>query len=306
MDGSRRGFLKSLGGGFVLLSRGDAVASEARDPGPGPAIDPESFGCLMDTSLCIGCRRCEAACNEANGLPAPEVPFDDESVMEAPRRPDAAAFTVVNRYPDPGAPDLPTYTKIQCLHCNDPACVSACIVGALRKDPMGPVTFDEHLCIGCRYCMIACPFQIPAYEYSEPFTPRVMKCSFCMDRTSGGEAPACVTSCPREALTFGRRQALFEVATRRISTSLDGRHGQAPYQTAIYGEKEVGGTAWIYLSRRPFSEVGLPDLPEEAPPRLTERIQHGVFKFGFIPLALYGILGAAMALLRRNGPGAEG
>ena len=304
MDRSRRGFLKTVGGGALLVAGGDAQAGSGHG---GPEVNEDAWGCLVETDLCVGCRKCEAACNEANALPAPEHPFTDRAVCDTPRRPDAGSYTVVNRYGSPGsASERPLYNKFQCMHCLDPACVSACIVGALRKDPRGPVTYEAARCIGCRYCMVACPFQVPAYEYAEPLTPRVMKCTFCLDRTKRDEIPACAKICPEEAITFGRRNELVEIAHARIHEPSKAHRSRRPLLDHVYGEHEVGGTSGMYLSPVPFTEVGLLDLPEEAPPRLTEKIQHGIFKFGFMPLALFGLLGAAMAYFRGRSSDQEG
>jgi formate dehydrogenase iron-sulfur subunit len=209
---------------------------------------PESFGVLHDISRCIGCRRCEAACQRVNDLPVPKVPFEDLSVLSKMRRPDAAAFTVVNSL---GPPDRPLFVKRQCNHCLEPACASACFVKAFHKDKSGAVSYNANLCVGCRYCMIACPFNIPAYEYNEAFAPRVRKCTLCQPRIEKGQLPGCVEACPKEALTFGKRSDLIETARERIF-----KHpGQ--YVHHIYGEHEMGGTSWLYLSGVPFSQIGM-------------------------------------------------
>ena len=144
----------------------------------------------------VECPSCEKVCHEVNHLPAPSLPFADKRVFNETRRMDAGSFTVVNRY-FPGKLDehnipVPVYVKLQCMHCQDPACASACITGALTKKENGAVYYDVSLCIGCRYCMVACPFEVPAYEYSEPLMPRVRKCTFCYERiTRDGRLPAC-------------------------------------------------------------------------------------------------------------------
>ena len=209
---------------------------------------PESFGVLHDITRCIGCRRCEAACQRVNELPAPKVPFEELSVLSESRRPDAAAFTVVNRF---GTPEKPVYVKRQCNHCLEPACASACFVNAFKKDRTGAVSYNANVCVGCRYCMIACPFNIPAYEYNEAFTPRVRKCTLCQPRIEKGQLPGCVESCPKEALTFGKRNALIEMARERILRHPD------QYIHHIYGEHEMGGTSWLYLSEVSFSQAGM-------------------------------------------------
>lgn len=241
----------------------------------------DSSGVLHDITRCIGCRKCEAACNRVSQLPPPDRAFDDLKVLAQPRRTQTRAFTVVNRYfpiapiqgqpADPAwgirpgrvsEPNGPLFVKTQCNHCLEPACASACFVKALKKTTTGAVVYDASLCVGCRYCMIACPFNIPTYEYDRPMTPRIRKCDLCHDRLTQGLSPGCVVECPKEALNFGPRKALIDLARRRIM-------GQPErYIPHIYGEKEMGGTSWLYLSGVPFKTVGmredLGDLPASA------------------------------------------
>ena len=247
MSISRRKFLKLAGaaGAGAALGAGKAQAAGSFKG------YPDQFGVLFDATQCIGCRRCEQACNEVNKLPEPEKPFDDLSVLETKRRTTEKAYTVVNRYePKSGGP--PVFRKNQCNHCLEPACASACFVSAFNKNPIGAVTYDPDVCVGCRYCMIACPFGIPAYEYNKAITPRVMKCTMCFNtRLKKGRLPGCVDICPKEALTFGKRTELLKLAWTRI-TRQPGR-----YVEHVYGEKEMGGTSWLYISSVPFKELGL-------------------------------------------------
>jgi len=292
MNSSRRDFLKVLAAGSASII-----------PAPAPAADRRSetdcnkaYGVLVDTTLCMGCRKCEWACNRVNHLSdKPHEEFEDESILEEHRRPGPDAFTVVNSFEAPDQPGRRYTIKIQCMHCNDPACVSACIVGALRKDPRGPVTYDPSKCIGCRYCLIACPFQVPGYEFNDPVKPRVRKCNFCYDRVIEEDGvPACVAVCPSEALRFGTREELIETAYIRMADSPD------RYSNHLYGEHEIGGTSWMYLAPADFSYTELPDLDTEPIPHLTESIQHGIFKSFIPPLLLYGLLGLIMHSLRNN------
>ena len=256
---SRRGFLKLMlaAGGSTLLSKiPTAKASEDFDG------YPNRFGVLTDLSRCIGCRSCEAACNEANKLPKPDVPFDDQSVFATKRRPTEKAYTVVNRYEQPNGE--PVFRKIQCNHCNEPACASACLVKAYTKTPEGAVVYNPDICLGCRYCMVACPFSVPAYEYDNAFSPRIRKCNMCHDRVRAGGVPACVEACPVDTLQFGKRADLIEMARDRIKKEPD------KYVHHIYGEREVGGTSWLYLSPVPFDRVGFKtNLGEKPYPELT-------------------------------------
>ncbi|MBU0640586.1 MAG: 4Fe-4S dicluster domain-containing protein [Planctomycetes bacterium] len=302
MSLNRRDFLKVVGlagtgGSAAYLSAEPAQASEGGQP-LGDAV-----GVLVDIPNCIGCRSCEYACQKAAGFDVPALEsFSDKSAFAEYRRPAPRSHTVVNAFDGPPSAGELVYAKINCLHCNDPACVSACLVGAFRKQPNGAVTYDAWKCIGCRYCMVACPFQIPTYEYDNALTPQVRKCTLCFDLISQpGGVPACVRICPTECLTFGKRSGLLDLAHEKIRNEPD------RYVDHVYGEHEVGGTSWLYLSSVPFEELNFVKLDSKAPPRLTESIQHAVFKRFVPPLAWYGLLGAIMWLAdpRRQAESAE-
>lgn len=287
----RRDFLKVASGASLSLLASDALAGQPR----GDRDFGDSLGILVDAALCVGCRKCELACREANGLPVGDAAeYDDKSVFDRHRRPTEKDLTVVNKVENPENPGKPYFLKVQCMHCNRPACVSACIVGALGKTPEGPVTYDAWKCMGCRYCMVACPFQVPAYEYSNALDPRVRKCTFCFERIKNNRRPACVKACPNEALTFGRRKDLLTLAHERIM--------QFPerYVDHVYGQHEVGGTSWMYISPVVFSKTELPALGPDPIPERTEKIQHGIFKFFVPPMVLYGLLGLNMIISRRE------
>lgn len=282
MSVSRRKFLALAGAGAAGTLVGPARAGAgAKQTFKG---FPESFGVLFDATECIGCRRCEAACNKVNSLPEPKQPFDDLAVLKARRRTTAEAFTVVNSYPQ-GARKPPVFRKIQCNHCLEPACASACFVKAFKKTKEGAVTYDPSVCVGCRYCMVACPFNIPAYEYDEPITPRIRKCTMCHPRLLKGQLPGCVERCPKEALTFGRRKDLIKLAWLRITGS-PGR-----YVEHVYGEREMGGTSWLYLSGVDFTRLGMrDDLGEKAAAEYTQGALATVpIVVGLWPVLLGGI-----------------
>lgn len=290
----RRDFLKKTGlaiaGGTLALSETAEASGHHRKTPHNP------FGVLVDTTLCVGCRKCELACDRKNHLTKkPDKFFENTNVFNSKRPLTPESYTIVNRFPNPTNVLKPVYVKTQCMHCNDPACVSACIVGALRKQPRGPVTYDYDKCIGCRYCMVACPFSVPTYQYSEPLKPHVMKCSFCFDRLSKtGGTPACVDACPVSCLVFGRRKELLKMGRRWIEKSPN------RYLNHIYGEHEAGGTSWMYAAGIPFETLGLPKIGGDAPPALSEGIQHSVFKHWIPPASLYMLLGGAMWLFRRK------
>jgi Fe-S-cluster-containing dehydrogenase component len=278
MSISRRKFLGWVGTAGLTSAVGTSAQAASNQEFKGYT---DSMAVLHDTTRCIGCRKCEEACNKVNELPAPHQPFDDLKVLEQKRRTTPEAYTVVNQFDD----DRSTFVKHQCNHCQEPACASACFVKAFTKTPEGAVIYNEKVCVGCRYCMIACPFEVPTYEYDEPFTPRVMKCTLCYPRISKGLLPGCVESCPTEALIYGKRKDLIKVAAQRIAAYPE------QYVDHIYGEKEMGGTNWLYLSGEPFGKIGMrEDLGNTPAPKLTKGALGAVpMVVGLWPVLLTGI-----------------
>ncbi len=251
MQTNRRDFLRILAGAGLGSLAWESPASADVTALPGY---PDQYGVLVDTTVCIGCRRCEWACKEWNKLPnqkSLKEYDDDKSVFQKVRRTHADSYTVVNRFENPKDSSKPIYVKKQCMHCYEPGCASSCFVKAFTKRPIGPVTYDASLCVGCRYCMAACPFDVPAYQYYDPWTPQVTKCTFCFDRIrTEGQVPACVSICPVETMTFGRRTDLIDLGHKKI------RDNPGRYVNHVYGENEVGGTSWLYLSAVPFEKIG--------------------------------------------------
>ena len=276
---NRRGFLKTLAaaGGSVLTMGTARAETEARTP--------EFVGVLVDTTRCVGCRTCEAMCAEAHGLPEPDLL--DDTVFERERTPSETQWTIVNRYQtDVGE----VFVKRQCMHCNQPACASACLTRAMFKTRVGPVIWREEKCMGCRFCMISCPFDIPKFEFNSP-VPRIQKCIMCWDRLQEGKPPVCVENCPAEALMFGKRRDLIEEARRRIYAEPD------TYVHYIYGEREVGGTGWLYLAPVPFEQLGFrTDLGKEPYPELTRGFLYSVpIILTLWPAFLLGLSNAAQS-----------
>lgn len=250
---SRRGFLGTIAvvGGSALIGS-PSIASSKEIP------LEDRYGLLTDLTACVGCRSCEEACNKANNLPPPDKPFDDKSVFEEKRRPSPKAYTVVNRYPNPKDKERPLYRKVQCNHCNEPSCATACPIHAYTKTREGAVLYNENLCFGCRYCMTACPFYVPSYDYWSALKPKIVKCTMCYNRIKAGGITACAEACPAGAITFGKRDDLIKLARERIMKNPD------RYIDHIYGEHEVGGTSWMYISGVPFEQLGFPtNLPNK-------------------------------------------
>ncbi len=254
----RRTFLKALG----ASAAGTVCAGQVSAQHESPAEEPN--GILIDTTRCIGCRTCEFMCAEAHGFPEPDLDF---SVFEEERTTTETQWTLVNEYEtDIG----PVYVKRQCMHCLQPACASACLTKAMYRTDEGPVIWRANKCMGCRFCMISCPFDVPKFEY-DSWNPRIQKCNQCWDRQQEGEMPTCVENCPGEALMIGKRSELIDEGRRRICENPDG------YVHQIYGEHEVGGTSVLYLSAVPFDQIGLrTDLGTTSYPTFTKEFLYGV------------------------------
>jgi len=198
---------------------------------------------LVDITKCIGCRSCENACKQVHGLP-----LNEEAKLSA------TALTVVEEHGE-------RFVRRMCMSCQDPACASACLVGALKKTDLGPVTYDSSKCIGCRYCIVACPFNVPKYEWSK-LAPTVKKCDMCYARQVKGQDPACVEACPVQASIVGWRDEILEEAQKRILQD-------SKYVKRIYGSEEAGGTSVFFISDVPFEKLGFGTVPAQPMPVLT-------------------------------------
>ena len=264
---SRRKFLQaSATGTLTMLGARQLFAETKSDP-------KECAAVLVDLTRCIGCRACENACRVRAGfdpLPPAAIGYGEGDGKLTFR-----TRTFIDRQKVP--------VKRQCMHCLEPACVSVCPVAALEKTASGPVVYHENLCIGCRYCILACPFNVPKYEWDNALMPRVGKCDFCVDRQAKGQSPACVAACPTGTLKFGKRGELLQEAKARLDA-------QPSRYAAIYGEDVVGGTSWIYLAATTPEELGFPaGLPKKPLPQLTWK---AISKVPFVVIGLGLMLSA--------------
>ena len=303
MSVDRRSMLKIIASGGVAAASA-ALPANARAP---LEVPPAAMGMLYDTTLCIGCKTCVVACKEANDRTPDPGPWGEESLYDAPIDLNGKTKNIIKLYKDD---DYRSYMKMQCMHCVDPACAAACMLGSLKKDPVtGVVTYNPDYCVGCRYCMMSCPFNIPKFEFDRA-VPNIVKCELCRHRikdeatmTAGftrypeGQGPACCEVCPREAVIYGRRDELLEEAKRRIVAN-PGRY----YEDRVFGETEAGGTQVLYLSHVPFAKLGLPeDIGDQGVPHVAMSVQDGIYyKLPFVaPLAMYGAL--AFVMFRNRG-----
>ena len=278
---------------FKIALAGAAVAVAKPIKASTVMVAPaDAVGLLYDATKCIGCKACVSACREANGL-EPDTSWGGGK-YHAPVDLSARAKTVIKLYDD-GTQS--SFMKAQCMHCIDPACASACMLGAFKKREFGIVTYDVDLCIGCRYCEVACPYGVPKFEWSKAL-PRMVKCELCNHRLADGKPPACTEVCPRQAVIFGKREDLLREAHRRLAASPN------MYFQKVYGEHDGGGTQCLYIAHVAFDNLGLPALGEESTPSLQRTIQHSIYKGFAAPVALYGLLGAVMLRNRRKGESA--
>jgi Fe-S-cluster-containing dehydrogenase component len=287
MDTDRRSLFKGLAAAatLTLIPTKEAEAREKR------TVPDDAVGLLYDTTRCIGCKACVVACKEANKRPA-DVDGYGGGLYDAPEGLNEFTKNVIQLYRNDGANQI-SYVKKQCMHCVDPACVGACMLGALQKGKFGIVSYDSSLCVGCRYCEAACPFNVPKFEWSKR-APKIVKCELCRDRIEEGKQPACSEVCPRGAVVYGRYNDLLADARARLAAE------PGKYVPHIYGERELGGTQVLYLSHVPFEELGFRFNDEQSVPHTQQTVQHGVYKGFIAPIALYGILGAVAFRNRRK------
>ena len=288
---SRREFLALLGAtGAGLLAGKASGAVGVR------AIDDAELGMLYDATRCVGCKACMVACKRVNrslgDLSYEQAPFDPDRLWDAPSDLSGNTRTVIKLYKKSST--RWSYVKYSCMHCQEPSCVSVCPVSAMTKDKVtGVVVYDKDKCIGCRYCMVACAFDIPRFQW-ERKSPQIVKCDMCNSTNLRRKRiTACAEVCPVGAITFGKRGDLVKDARGRISASPD------RYVNHIYGEKELGGTNHLYLAGIPFGYLGLRDFPDKAPVEFSEHIQHAIYHDFIAPVGLYAIF-CLIALLNRK------
>ncbi len=254
----RRSFVKTLGAIGASAIPGTSLLAE------GGSEDKEFVGILVDTTRCVGCQNCSVVCAETNGLPEPDLDAIDEGKV---RDTSDKQWTLINRFE---VDDEEIYVKKQCMHCDQPACAAACPTKALLKTEEGPVIWRADKCMGCRFCMVSCPFEIPKFEYDSA-NPKIQKCRMCFERIQEGEQPACVSECPEEAMVFGTKRELMEEARKRIYENPDS------YVHQIYGEEEVGGTGYLYLASVPFDQLGFKtELGDTPYPEYTKTFLYSV------------------------------
>ncbi len=294
MSISRRMALK------VLAGTAGAMASAAISPPSCAAARGKHIkaseaganaGMLYDATRCIGCKACMVACNEANDL-VPDGHLSEDR-WQSPLDLNERTKNIIKVYRNDTDGTF-SFVKRQCMHCVDPACTSACMLGALAKREHGIVTYDAALCVGCRYCEMACPFGVPKFEWSK-LAPKIVKCELCNHRIAEGKDPACTEVCPTHAVIYGTRDELLAEAHQRLE-------GQPErYVPHVYGEHEAGGTQVLYLASVEFDKLGLPACGDNAVPDRVRAVQDTVYQGFVTPFVLYGLLAGVMLRNRKAG-----
>ncbi|MFA5081004.1 MAG: hydrogenase 2 operon protein HybA [Hydrogenophilaceae bacterium] len=320
MTMDRRQFLKGMLAGGAVAATAASAPAEARG---NLTMPPKAMGLLYDSTLCIGCKACVSACKESNHLP-PEY-STGEQLWDTPLDISGKTKNIIKMYKDGTGEhkdqekDGYAFMKHSCLHCVDPSCVSACPVSAMLKDPVtGIVTYDPGDCIGCRYCVLACPFDVPRFQYDKAF-PKIVKCELCNhlaseDNDTRFQYSACAQVCPTGATLYGPTDQLMAEAKRRLALKpgtdhtvprgrIDGNDRQmakaASYVPQVYGEKELGGTQVLKLSAVPFDKLGYRVLPERSFASVSETMQHSMYGYLITPaIVLGGLVVAAKRSLR--------
>jgi len=277
---TRRTLLKTAAAGAVAAAATPAQAAERK------TLAPDAEGLLYDSTLCIGCRACVTKCKEANKLPS-DVREIEGVAYDAPEDLNASTKTVIQLWADD---ERSAFIKRQCMHCLDPACVTACMIKAFRKGPKGIVTYEVDRCLGDRYCQVACPFNVPKFEWSKAF-PVMVKCELCRHRKEG---PACSEACPRDAVISGKVTDLKAVAHRRMAEN------PGKYNPRVFGETEAGGTQCLYLAPAgvEFEQLGFPKLDDRPIPEMAVTIQHGIYAYGIFPIV--GFVGLGLVVSRNR------
>jgi Fe-S-cluster-containing dehydrogenase component len=302
MEIKRRDFLKGLAGSAVL-----AVASPAMAASSEKSRLPDALGILYDSTLCVGCQACMVACKKANNMP---IEYSgSQPLWDSPVDLSSKTLNIIKVYENgthktkDSEIDGYAFVKRHCMHCVDPACVSACPATAMTKDPKtGIVSYNKDACIGCRYCQVACPFDIPKFEWDNPF-PKIVKCQLCNHLIAKGQISACCSACPTGASLFGpvkdlaieaeRRQNMtpgkyYEFPVADISSNKIQVHQAQKYIPKVYGKNDGGGTQVLMLAGVPFNKLGLPMLPDQSYTSIAENIQHTLYKGMILPIVAFG------------------
>jgi formate dehydrogenase iron-sulfur subunit len=208
----------------------------------------------IDTSTCIGCKACEAACQEWNDLK--RVPTQQEGTYQTLPELDADFWNLIRfKEQEVDGEFAWLMRKDQCMHCAEPGCLAACPApGAIVQYANGIVDVNPESCIGCGYCATGCPFDVPKFHKK---TGKMAKCTLCVDRVDVGLEPACVKACPTGCLSFGSKDDMVALGILRVNQLKDAGFKDA----MLYDPQGVGGTSVVTVLK--YNRPELYDLPDD-------------------------------------------
>jgi formate dehydrogenase beta subunit len=281
MQTDRRSLLK----GIAAAATASVVAAPAAVAAKRRGVPADAKGILYDATKCVGCKACVVGCKNASDL-KPDPNSYGDGLYDASNGLNEYTRTIIQLYRDG---DEFSFVKKQCMHCIDPGCVNACMLGALKKGKYGVVSWQADRCVGCRYCQVACPFEVPQFEWAKA-NPRIVKCDLCQERIEEGKVPVCAEVCPRGAIQYGTREELLREARSRIAAQ------PGLYVDRIYGEHELGGTQVLYLSSVEFEKLGFRFQDTAPVPSIQQSAQRQVYA----PLAFLALVGGLTFRARRK------
>ncbi len=310
----RRDFLKGTLGTGAAVVGGIVASPQKAEARPNLEVNDNAVGMLYDSTLCVGCKACVSKCKEVNSLP--RVKESNLDAWDEARDLSGDTYNVIKIYKNGTAETKDVeengfaFEKRSCMHCVDPGCVSVCPVTAMRKDPKtGIVTHHPDACIGCRNCMVGCPYNVPQFQYKKTFG-QINKCQMCnqegVGRIDNGQMTGCAEACPTGATLFGTRKELLAEAKRRTELKAgdiynyprgdlskpDSYHEkEVPvYKKHVWGEKEAGGTNVMHISSISFDKLGMPPLGDRSAASISEGVQHSLYSYLALPaVALAGL-----------------
>lgn len=244
---------------------------------------------LTDTTKCIGCRACQVACKEWNGLPAENNSFSGS--YENPRELTARSWRKVKFVEPREGPERWSFFSDTCKHCTQASCLTVCPTNAIFRTEHGAVVVNDDRCNGCRYCVAACPYKVVDFDEEKG---RVAKCTFCHDRVSRGLSPACASVCPTGAIAFGDRKEMLATAKARLNEIWE----RGAVKAHLYGETELGGLNNLCILTEETEIYGLPKSPRFS---ISRVFPASVWSIG----AAATVIVAALVAFRQRGLGKE-
>jgi len=234
---------------------------------------------LIDTSACLGCNACTVECKRNNNVPVGQK----------------IAWTRIEEHEVGSYPQIAKhFVKTACKHCTDASCVAVCPTGAASKPDGVHVVINQEWCIGCGYCVEACPFGIP--HFGSP-KGAAQKCTFCATGGLVNGQTACANACPFGAITYGERSELVSRGKARVAAL----QAKGVSKARLYGEHELGGLNVLYVLEDQPQAYGLPEAPQAVTRNLVGSWPGGLVAAGVVALPLWWLFGRKEELTGQRG-----